>query len=428
MKDIIVVGGGAGGMMAAIKAAEEGNNVTLIERNEKLGKKVFITGKGRCNVTNACDTTDFFNQVISNPKFLYSSVYGYDHDMVMDFFEQNSCPLKTERGERVFPVSDHSSDIIRTLENVLKKNHVNILKNTYVTDLVIKDNVIKGVKVSGTVPKEMNGFKTNVPGKKEEVLNADAVILATGGVSYKVTGSDGNMFKVLKKYGHTVTDLRPGLIPLESDDKWVSPLSGLSLKNVNLILYAGDKKVFDGFGEMLFTHFGISGPLVLTGASYLNKKYPGSKATAVIDLKPALDPETLDKRILRDFDEYKNKSLKNAISGLLPSKLTSVIPLLAGIDEDKKVNEITREERESLVHTLKNLKINIKGSRDINEAIITIGGVSIKEINPSTMESKLISGLYFAGEMIDVDALTGGFNLQIAWSTGHLAGESASLT
>ena len=428
MKDIIVVGGGAGGMMAAIKAAEEGNKVTLIERNEKLGKKVFITGKGRCNVTNACDTTDFFNQVISNPKFLYSSVYGYDHDMVMDFFEQNSCPLKTERGERVFPVSDHSSDIIRTLENVLKKNHVNILKNTYVSDLVIKDNVIKGVKVSDTVPKEINGFKTNVPGKKEEVLNADAVILATGGVSYKVTGSDGNMFKVLKKYGHTVTDLRPGLVPLESEDNWVSPLSGLSLKNINLTLYAGDKKVFDGFGEMLFTHFGISGPLVLTGASYLNKKYPGSKATAVIDLKPALDPETLDKRILRDFDEYKNKSLKNAISGLLPSKLTSVMPLLAGIDEDKKVNEITREERESLVHTLKNLKINIKGSRDINEAIITIGGVSIKEINPSTMESKLISGLYFAGEMIDVDALTGGFNLQIAWSTGHLASESASLT
>lgn len=428
MKDIIVVGGGAGGMMAAIKAAEEGNKVTLIERNEKLGKKVFITGKGRCNVTNACDTTDFFNQVISNPKFLYSSVYGYDHNMVIDFFESNSCPLKIERGERVFPVSDHSSDIIRTLENVLKKKHVNILKNTYVTDLVITDNAIKGVKVSDTVPKEINGFKTNAPGKKEEIINADAVILSTGGVSYKVTGSDGNMFKVLKRYGHTVTDLRPGLVPLESDDKWVSPLSGLSLKNVNLTLYAGDKKVFDGFGEMLFTHFGISGPLVLTGASYLNKKYPCSKATAVIDLKPALDPETLDKRILRDFDELKNKSLKNAISGLLPSKLTSVIPLLAGIDEDKKVNEITREERERLVQTLKNLKINIKGSRDINEAIITIGGVSIKEINPSTMESKLISGLYFAGEMIDVDALTGGFNLQIAWSTGHLAGESASLT
>lgn len=426
MKDVIVVGGGAAGMMAAIAAAENGNKVTLIERNDKLGKKIFITGKGRCNVTNACDTTEFFNQVTSNPKFLYSSIYGYDHDMVYDFFESNSCPLKIERGERVFPVSDHSSDIIRTLENVLKKKNVKILKNKYVTELTVKEGKITGLKIANTRPSKSGSFVTYEPEKMTESISSDAVILATGGISYRVTGSDGNMFKLLTKVGHTITELRPGLVPLESKDSWISPLSGLSLKNVSLRLMVNNKKIYDGFGEMLFTHFGISGPLVLTGASYLNKKYAGQPCKAIIDLKPALDHDTLDKRILRDFEDNKNKSLKNGISGLLPSKLISVIPLLAAIDEEKKVNEITKEEREKIVHTLKNLEINITGSRDFNEAIITIGGVSTKEINPSTMESKIIKNLFFAGEMIDVDALTGGYNLQIAWSTGHLAGQSVN--
>ena len=338
MKDVIVVGGGAAGMMAAIAAAENGNKVTLIERNDKLGKKIFITGKGRCNVTNACDTTEFFNQVISNPKFLYSSIYGYDHDMVYDFFESNSCPLKIERGERVFPVSDHSSDIIRTLENVLKKKNVKILKNKYVTELTVKEGKITGLKIANTRPSKSGSFVTYEPEKMTENISAHAVILATGGISYRVTGSDGNMFKLLTKLGHTITELRPGLVPLESKDSWISPLSGLSLKNVSLRLMVNNKKVYDGFGEMLFTHFGISGPLVLTGASYLNKKYAGQPCKAIIDLKPALDHDTLDKRILRDFEDNKNKSLKNGISGLLPSKLISVIPLLAGIDEEKKVN------------------------------------------------------------------------------------------
>ena len=415
MKNIIVIGGGAAGMMAAYSAAESGAKVTLYEKNEKLGKKVFITGKGRCNVTNAGDTNEFFNQVISNPKFLYSAIYSFDAFMVMDLLEQHGCALKTERGNRVFPITDHSSDIIKAMEKALLAKSVVIKKNRFVKDLIIVNDEIR--KCSGIVLCDDSG--------KEENVYADEVILCTGGTSYRTTGSDGYFYDILKKYGHTIVEPKPGLVPLVSPQSVCKDLMGLSLKNVSLDLYVDGKNIYSGFGEMLFTHFGISGPLVLSASSIYNKKYYGKKCKAVIDLKPALDDDKLDKRILRDFEENMNKSFKNALEGLLPSKMTCIIPGLIGVDENKKVNMVTSEERARLVHVLKNFEINILGTRDFNEAIITIGGVSTKEINPSTMESKIISNLYLAGEVIDVDAYTGGYNLQIAWSTGHLAGVSA---
>lgn len=414
MAKVIVVGGGAAGMMAAYGAAQNGQEVTLIERNEKLGKKVYITGKGRCNVTNNCDTNDFFQNVISNEKFLYSSIYGFDASMVMELFEQNGCPLKIERGERVFPVSDHSSDIISTMEKILKNNKVKIIKNTYVNDLMIDEN---SHCVTGVIVKD--AFD------KKQQINADAVILATGGVSYKTTGSDGNGHKLVQKYGHSIVSLRPGLVPLVIQEDICSMLQGLSLKNVALNLKCNGKEIYNGFGEMLFTHFGMSGPLVLSAASYLNKYNKDLNAVISIDLKPALSNEKLDKRILREFDENKNKALKNVLPNMLPGKLASIFPDICGMAPDKIVNSITKEERANIVKYMKELKFHVEGSRGFEEAIITIGGVNVKEINPSTMESKVIKNLYFAGEIIDVDALTGGFNLQIAWSTGYLAGQSA---
>lgn len=410
MKNVIVLGGGAAGMMAAIAAYNNGNKVTLIERNDKLGKKIFITGKGRCNVTNACDTNDFFNSIVSNPKFLYSAVYSFDANFVMDFFENNGCPLKVERGERVFPVSDHSSDIIRCLEKVIKENNIKILKDSYVSDILTSTTEEK--TVTGVVLK--NGNK----------LECDALILCNGGKSYSTTGSDGNGYVLASKLGHNITPLKPGLVPITIKEHECAELMGLSLKNVTLTLKNKNKEIYSGFGEMLFTHFGISGPLVLSASSYMNKKCFNEECEVTIDLKPALSFEQLDKRVLRDFDEMKNRQFKNAISGLLPSKLIPVIISLSGIDPMKNVNEITKEERQNFVKLLKNLTFTATGTRDFNEAIITIGGVNIKEVNPSTMESKLVKNLYFAGEILDVDALTGGFNLQIAWSTGHLAGSS----
>lgn len=422
MKNVIVVGGGAAGMMAAISAAENGNKVTLIEKNEKLGKKVFITGKGRCNVTNACATEDLFNNILSNPKFLYSSIYSFDSSMVMDLFENNGCKLKIERGERVFPVSDHSSDIIKCLEQLLVKNKVQIIKNSTVTDIVTynKENddkpSIKAVIVNNT-----------------KTYFCDALILASGGKSYASTGSDGNGYILANRLGHKITDLRPGLVPITIKEDWCKELMGLSLKNVRMTVSKKDDKssknnkkkyIYDNFGEMLFTHFGISGPLVLTASSYISKIISSEELIINIDLKPALTVEQLDKRILRDFDECKNKQFKNSLSGLLPSKLIPVIIELSGIDQYKAVNEITKNERLALANLLKNLTLTCTGTRDYNEAIITIGGVDVKEVDASTMESKLVNNLYFAGEMLDLDAVTGGFNLQIAWSTGHLAGAS----
>lgn len=410
-KQVLVIGGGAAGMMAAIRAAKEGAQVTLLEKNEKLGKKVFITGKGRCNVTNAGDTTEFFDSVVSNPKFLMSSIYGFDANMVMDFFESNGCALKVERGNRVFPVSDHSSDIIRTLFDVLKKSGVKILLETEVKELLVdaSEQKILGVLL-----------------KDEKRVLADAVILATGGISYASTGSDGAGIRMAEEVGHTRTKLRPGLVPLTIKEADCMEMMGLSLKNVEATIQVDGKTVYTGFGEMLFTHFGVSGPLILTGASVLNSKWYGKEAKLSIDLKPALSEKQLEERILRDFKENQNKSLKNIMPMLLPSKMHSMILERADLEPDKKINLVSKEERQRLLQTLKNLTFTITGTRDFKEAIITMGGISVKEVNPSTMESKLIKGLYFAGEMLDVDAFTGGYNLQIAWSTGNLAGESAA--
>lgn len=407
MSKVIVVGGGAAGMLAAIAAAENGHKVVLLEQNEKLGKKIFITGKGRCNVTNACEVEKLFENVITNPKFLYSAIYGFDNSAIMTLLEQAGCPLKVERGERVFPISDHSSDVIAALQRILKKKQVEIRLHTKVKKLWIEENHICGV-VLGNGQKEV----------------ADAVIVATGGLSYPTTGSTGDGYQMAKEAGHTIKECYPSLVPFETVEGWCRELQGLSLKNVDLTMYDGKKVVYQGFGEMLFTHFGVSGPLVLSASSFYGKCKKKEEVTLVLDLKPALSEEQLDKRVLRDFEEAQNKQFKNALNGLFPAKLVPVMINLSGIEPEKKVNEITKEERKNLVYLIKHLTMQVSGTRDFNEAIITRGGIHVKEVNPSTMESKLVEGLYFAGEVLDLDALTGGFNLQIAWSTGYLAGSS----
>lgn len=410
MSRVIVVGGGAAGMIAAVTASGCGHQTILLEQNEKLGKKLFITGKGRCNVTNACEIDKLFENVVSNPKFLYSAFYGFDNEQMMKLLEEAGCPLKVERGERVFPVSDHSSDIIAALQRLLHKNRVEIRLNTKVEELLTKEKCVRGVCLAN--------------GQKEY---ADAVILATGGLSYPATGSTGAGMRMALDTGHTLKDCLPALVPFEVSEDWCVLLQGLSLKNVSLRMLSGQKEIYQGFGEMLFTHFGVSGPLILTASSFYGKCIKKDGETDVIlelDLKPALSEEQLDKRILRDFEENHNKQFKNALSGLFPTKLTPVMITLSEIAPDKKVHEITKEERKHLVYLIKHLLLHVTGTRGFNEAIITQGGVSVKNVNPSTMESKLVKGLYFAGEMLDLDALTGGFNLQIAWSTGRLAGSS----
>lgn len=411
MYDIIVIGAGPSGMMAAITAAELGKNVLLLEKNEKIGKKLFITGKGRCNVTNACDIEDLFSNVMEHKKFLYSSIYGFDNQMVMQFFETGGCPLKIERGQRVFPESDHSSDIIRVLDKKIKKANVELRLNCEVSKIMIDEdaNEVCGVTL-----------------KNKEIVEAKKVIVATGGISYILTGSTGDGYRFAKACGHTIVDTSPALVPFSIEENWCSSLQGLSLKNVRATIDVEGKKIYEDMGEMLFTHYGVSGPLILSGSSYYVHKGKGKKAKLYIDLKPALTFEQLDKRVLREFDQNKNKQFKNAIISLFPSKLVNIMPDICGIDPNKKVNEITKEEREHFVRTIKKLELTISGLRDYNEAIVTKGGVSLKEINPSTMESKIMHGLYFVGEVLDLDALTGGYNLQIAWSTGHLAGEAAA--
>lgn len=404
MANIIVLGGGAAGMMAAIFAARNEKKVTLIEQNEKLGKKLFITGKGRCNFTNACDTEDLFGNVVTNPKFLYSAFYSFSNQMVMDFFEEIGLPYKVERGNRVFPLSDHSSDVIKVLEKELKRQNVEILLNTKVKSLIIEDNICKGVEL--------------VNHKK---LQADSVIVATGGVSYPRTGACRDGYDFAKSAGHSVVEAKPSLVPFELEDTCCKELMGISLKNVSASIYADGKKVYSDFGEMLFTHFGVSGPIIIKASAYIHK-YLEKELSLSIDLKPALDEKQLDERILKDFKLFQNKQLKNSLDKLLLRALIPVVIEKSGLDGEKKINELTKEERKVLGHTIKNLPFTITGLRGWDEAIITKGGVKVKEIDPGTMESKVTGGLYFAGEVLDLDALTGGFNLQIAWSTGYLAG------
>lgn len=410
MKKIIIIGAGPAGLMAAITASDKykGNaQITIIEKNERAGRKLMITGKGRCNVTNNCDVDTLIANTPKNARFLYSAFSKFTPLDVMNFFEDNGVPLKTERGNRVFPVSDKAVDIVDALVNATRKRGIKQLNNT-VREITVTDNKVTGVVLNDG-----------------SVISADSVILATGGMSYPVTGSTGDGYKIAKNLGHTVTEIKPSLVPLMCHEGFCSKLSGLSLKNVTLTVFEEGKKkpVFSELGEMLFTHFGISGPLVLSSSAYMRKM--GSKNyTAVIDLKPALTIEQLDKRILRDFTEQTNKDFSNSLDKLLPKSLIPVIISLSGIEANRKVNQISREERMSLGQLLKNFTLNITGFRPIEEAIITSGGISVKEINPATMESKLITGLFFAGEIIDTDAFTGGFNLQIAFSTGYLAGEN----
>ena len=407
MSKVIVIGGGAAGMMAAIAAAEHGHRVVLLEKNEKLGKKIYITGKGRCNVTNACEIDKLFENMVSNPKFMYSAFYDYTNVQVMELIKEAGCPLKTERGERVFPVSDHASDIIAVFERILRKRNVDIQLHTTVQGILTQDGHVTGVTLSD--------------GRKQE---ADAVVVATGGLSYPTTGSTGDGYRMAQELGHTMKECTPALVPMEIREEWFRQLQGLSLKNVTLAMLCGGKRIYEGFGEMLFTHFGISGPLVLSASSFYSKCKDKSQVSIEIDLKPALSEEQLDKRILRDFEQNPNKQFKNVIGSLYPAKLVPVMIALSGIGGDKKIHEITREERKNLLDVTKHLTMHVNSLRGFQEAIITQGGIRVKEVNPSTMESRLVYGLYFAGEVLDLDALTGGFNLQIAWSTGHLAGSS----
>ena len=440
-KDIIVVGGGAAGMLAEYFAAEAGNKVTLLEKNEKLGKKIYITGKGRCNLTNACDVEELFLNVKSNSKFLYSAFYGFDNSMVIDFFESHGMPVKVERGNRVFPVSDKSSDVIFALQRALKEKKVEVLLHTEVSKLCYEKitDTKADEEASDKKPSDKKPSDKKPSDKKPELkitgvilkdgtkMDADAVIVATGGLSYPSTGSTGDGYKMAEDAGHTVTECTPSLVPFNVKEEWVKSLQGLSLKNTAISIYSGKKKLYEDFGEMLFTHFGVSGPMILSASASIKQSLIKQPLDMYIDLKPALTQEALDKRILREFEEAKNKQFKNSINKLLPAKMIPVIIELSGIDPDKKVNEISKEERNRLLMLFKKLRVTLNGPRGYNEAIITKGGIKVKEINPSTMESKLVNGLYLAGEVLDLDAYTGGFNLQIAWSTGYLAGTSAAV-
>ena len=392
-------------MMAAISAAENGAEVVLFERNSVLGKKVRITGKGRCNLTNACDTAEIFDNIPTNGRFLYSAIYSFTNFDVIDFFENEGVKTKVERGERVFPVSDRASDVVEAMLRKIKALNIKVI-NAYVNSIIVKDKKVCGIKYGNTA------------------FDADRVIIACGGKSYPVTGSDGNGYLLARLCGHSVTEIHPALVPVETVED-TSNLMGLSLRNVSVnVKNPNGRQLYIGFGEMMITHYGLSGPLILSASSHMGKQPDG--LVIEVDLKPALDENKLDLRILRDFEKYKNKNFENSLSELLPSKMIPYIVKMCKIDPFKKVNAITKEERKQLLNTVKHLTFTVKKYRPVEEAIVTSGGVSTKEINSSTMESKLVKGLYFAGEIIDVDAYTGGFNLQIAFSTGHLAGEKAA--
>lgn len=409
---VIIVGGGAAGMLAGIAAAAKGKTVHIFEKNEKLGKKLYITGKGRCNVTNACDTEELFAHVVTNSKFLYSSFYGFTNFDMMALLEELGCPLKTERGNRVFPISDKSSDVIRALSGRLMELGVKVHYRTEVSKLLITEGKCTGIRL-----KDQNG--------REQDFFADAVIVACGGLSYQTTGSTGDGYRFAREAGHRVTELSPALVPFVVKEPVVKELMGLSLRNVEATVLKGSKVVYREFGEMLFTHYGVSGPVLLSASSYAVKELKKGPLTLSIDLKPALTEEQLDARLLREFEEFINKQFKNALVHLYPAKLVPVMVERSRISPEKKVNEITKLERRQIIEATKAFTLTLTGLRDYNEAIITQGGVSVKEVNPSTMESKLVPGLYFAGEVLDLDGVTGGFNLQIAWSTAWAAGCAA---
>ena len=413
----IVIGGGPAGMIAAVTTAEQGNSVTILEKMEDLGKKLLITGKGRCNITNSAEMEDFMKNIPENAKFLYSSFNQYTNQDIINFLNKQGVATKVERGGRVFPVSDRAEDVLNAFKRKLKELNVEIKTNFEVTQILTEGSTAIGIE---------GKYK----GKTERML-ANEVILTTGGKSYPVTGSTGDGYKITEKLGHTITPLKPSLVPLicEEDSKKIcQDMQGLSLRNVAIKVKHENKIIYEDFGEMLFTHYGLSGPIILSASAILirykniEKLLKSNKIKIFIDLKPALDEEKLDNRILRDFEELRNKQFKNSLEKLLPRKMINTIIEIIGINPEKRINEITKEERKKLVKILKNFELNINGFRKIEEAIITKGGINVKEINPRTMESKIIKGLYFAGEIIDLDAFTGGFNLQIAWSTGYVAG------
>lgn len=409
MEKIVIIGGGAAGMAAGIFLGEQGHKVHIFEKNEKLGKKLFITGKGRCNLTNSCDEETFFQSVVTNPKFLYSAFYGFTNQDTVDFFEGLGLKVKEERGGRIFPVSDHSSDVIGVLEKRLKQLDVKIHLKSRVQEILTEEEPegerrVKGIRLE-------NGAK----------IQGDRVIVATGGYSYPATGSTGDGYRFAEETGHQIADIRPALVPVETREEYVTRMQGLSLKNVELTVKDGKKLLYQNFGELLFTHFGMSGPLVLTASSYIGRRLEKGPLQGFLDLKPALTAEQLDRRLLREFEEGMNRQFKNVITGWFPAKLYPVMLELGGILPEKKVNEITREERMAFLDKVKRFPFTITGLRDFREAIITQGGVKVREIDPGTMESRKVRGLYFIGEVLDLDAVTGGFNLQIAWSTAKAA-------
>lgn len=407
MSKVLIVGGGAAGMYAAIYAARNGHDVHIYEKNSRLGKKLYITGKGRCNITNASDMDILFNNMMSNEKFLYSSFYCHTNDQVIDFFEEMGVATKVERGNRVFPVSDKSVDVINALIKELKRLKVAVHYDCGVKEINVRYGVFKSMEL-----------------ENDEVVTGDACIVATGGCSYASTGSTGDGYQFAKNMGHEVKPIYPSLVPMEIKEWYAKELQGLSLKNVSVKITDGKRNLYEDQGEMLFTHFGVTGPLILSGSSYVTKILAKKSLTLSIDLKPALTHDQLDKRILRDFDENKNKQFKNALNKLFPAKLTPVMLELSGIDVEKKVHDISKEERLAFVNLIKSFSMEITGTRTFKEAIITKGGVSVSEIDPSTMESKKAENVYYVGEVLDLDALTGGYNLQIAWATAYAAGNN----
>ncbi|MDD2414440.1 MAG: NAD(P)/FAD-dependent oxidoreductase [Eubacteriaceae bacterium] len=404
----LIVGGGPGGILAALSAREQGREVFLVEQNEKLGKKLYITGKGRCNLTNACDSQTFFSNIIRNPRFMYSALYGFDQQALMNLVEAEGCPLKIERGERVFPVSDKSSDIIRALQKALQKRGVQIMLNTRVENIMLDS--------AGTMA-------VGVALKTGQKITADKIVMATGGITYRSTGSDGSGLAMVKKLGHHIIPCRPSLTGLETREGWPARAQGLTLKNVDVSLWHNEKDIKTIRGEVLLTHFGVSGPVILSMSAFIEQDPQAYHLT--LDLKPALSDQQLNDRVLRDFEEFNNKDLDNALVQLLPGKMIPIVLNLSELDVRKKVNQITKAERKKLIYRLKHLELQVTDYYDTNAAIVTAGGVDVKEVDPKTMASKKIDHLFFAGEMLDVDGLTGGFNIQIAASTGYAAGRES---